>query len=73
MIRFDPDLAPKCLEASRTSETDEIYSSYLRLDNCIAATIICRFYSVEIKAEFYDISFTNSSYASWEIRNRLVQ
>ena len=67
-MRVHLNLAPKCLEASRTSETDEIYSSYLRLDNRIAAAIVCRFYSVEIKAELYDISFTNSLYTSWEIR-----
>ena len=35
MIRLDPDLTPKCLEASETSETDEIYSGYLRFGNAI--------------------------------------
>lgn len=35
MIRLDPDLPPKCLEASETSETDEIYSGSLRLDDTI--------------------------------------
>lgn len=34
-IRFDHDLIPKCLEASETSETDEIYSGYLRFGNAI--------------------------------------
>ena len=34
-VRVDHDLTPKCLEVSETSETDEIYSGYLRLCNTI--------------------------------------
>ena len=30
-VRVDHDLTPKCLEVSETSETDDIYSVYLRL------------------------------------------
>ena len=35
ITQFDPDLTPKVLETSETSETEDIYSGYLRLYNTI--------------------------------------
>ena len=33
--KLAPDLTPKCLEASETNETDEIYNGYLGFGNAI--------------------------------------
>ena len=45
MIKLDPDLTPKVLETSETSETDEIYGGYLRF--CNTTDSVCNDKTIE--------------------------